>query len=118
LTQTVDKRMCDTPTASFFFGGGSACWRDRNKSQRPGPEKWRQIIDGQEGSGLTVAAYCLERGITQGSFYAWKQRLCQPAKRNHIPLNRDNEGILRFLNSPDVETITRQLRRGALWTRR
>ena len=26
-------------------------------------------------SGLTVVAYCLERGITQGSFYAWKRRL-------------------------------------------
>jgi hypothetical protein len=56
-----------------------------NKSPRPGPEEWRQIIDGQQPSGLTVAAYCLERGITQGSFYTWKRRLRQPAKRNRPP---------------------------------
>ncbi len=56
-----------------------------NKSQLPGAEEWRQIIDGQQPSGLTVAAYCLERGITQGSFYTWKRRLRQPAKRNRSP---------------------------------
>jgi hypothetical protein len=55
-----------------------------DKSQLPGPTEWRQIIDGQQASGLTVAAYCLERGITQGSFYTWKRRLRQPAKRNRL----------------------------------
>jgi len=45
-----------------------------SKSQRPGADEWRQIIDGQQRSGLTVSAYCLERGITQGSFYTWKRR--------------------------------------------
>jgi hypothetical protein len=53
-----------------------------NKSQLPGPEEWRQIIDGQRASGLTVAAYCRDRGITEGAFYAWKRRLRSPAKRN------------------------------------
>jgi hypothetical protein len=56
-----------------------------NKSPRPGPEEWRQIIDGQQSSGLTVAAYCLDRGITQGSFYTWKRRLRSPAKPNRLP---------------------------------
>ena len=55
-----------------------------NKSQRPGPEEWRQLIDEQRSSGLTVAAYCLERGITQGSFYTWKRRLRAPAKPNRL----------------------------------
>lgn len=54
-----------------------------NKSHRLGAEEWRQIIDGQQGSGLTVAAYCLERGVTEGSFYTWKQRLRSPAKPKH-----------------------------------
>jgi transposase-like protein len=53
-----------------------------NKSPRPSPEEWRRIIDGQQTSGLTVAAYCLERGITQGSFFLWKRRLRSPAKSN------------------------------------
>jgi transposase-like protein len=55
-----------------------------NKPQHPGPEEWRQIIDGQQSSGLTVAAYCLDRGITQGSFYTWKRRLRATAKSNRL----------------------------------
>ena len=49
------------------------------KAQRPGIEEWRPIIDGQRSSRLTVAAYCHDRGITQGSFYTWKRRLRSPA---------------------------------------
>jgi hypothetical protein len=55
-----------------------------NKSERPGREEWRQIIDGQRPSGLTVAAYCLQRGVTPGSFYTWKRRLRLPAKPNRL----------------------------------
>ena len=53
-----------------------------NKSQRPGPEEWRQLIDEQRSSGLTVAAYCRDRGIKDSAFYAWKRRLRSPAKPN------------------------------------
>jgi hypothetical protein len=54
------------------------------KSHRPGAEEWRQIIDGQRTSGLTVGAYCRERGITQGSFYTWKRRLRSAVKPNRL----------------------------------
>jgi len=53
-----------------------------NKPQFPSPEEWRQIIDGQRPSGLTVAAYCRDRGIKDSAFYAWKRRLRSPAKSN------------------------------------
>jgi hypothetical protein len=32
-----------------------------------------------------VAAYCLQRGVTQGSFYTWKRRLRSPAKATRLP---------------------------------
>ena len=67
-----------------------------NKSQLPGAEEWRQIIGGQANSGLTVAAYCLERGITQGSFYIWKRRLRQPARRNRSPHCGHSESLTPF----------------------
>jgi|SRR5208282_483598 transposase-like protein len=53
-----------------------------NKSQLPSAEEWRQIIDGQRTSGLTIAAYCRDRGIKDSAFYAWKRRLRSPAKSN------------------------------------
>jgi hypothetical protein len=58
-----------------------------NKSQHPGTEEWHQIIDGQRLSGLTVAAYCQDRGITEGSFYTWKKRLsgAVPSRPKHFP---------------------------------
>ena len=56
-----------------------------NKSNLLGAEQWHQIIEGQRSSGLTVAAYCRDRGVTEGSFYTWKRRLRSPAKSNHSP---------------------------------
>jgi transposase-like protein len=53
-----------------------------NKRQRLGADDWRQIIDGQQPSGLTVAAYCRDRGIKDSAFYAWKRRLRSRAKSN------------------------------------
>ena len=31
-----------------------------------------------------MAAYCLQRGITEASFYTWKQRLRSPAKKKRL----------------------------------
>ncbi len=56
-----------------------------NKSQSLGPDQWRQIIDEQRRSGLTVAAYCRDRGIKDSAFYAWKRRLRSPAKPSGLP---------------------------------
>ena len=55
-----------------------------NKSQRPGREEWRRIVDGQQASGLTVAAYCRDRGIKDSAFYAWKRRLRSPARPSRL----------------------------------
>lgn len=62
-----------------------------DKSQRPDPEEWRQIIDRQRTSGMTMAAYCLEQGITQGSFYTWKRRLRSPAKPTRLGYHADGD---------------------------
>jgi hypothetical protein len=56
-----------------------------NKSQHPGPEECRQIIEEQQPSGLTVAGYCRQRASTQGSFYTWKRRLRTAAMPCHLP---------------------------------
>lgn len=38
-------------------------------------EQWRERIEVQERSGLTVRAYCKERDLREHSFYGWRQRL-------------------------------------------
>ena len=36
---------------------------------------WRQMVDRQAGSGLSIRQFCEKEGISQPSFYAWRKRL-------------------------------------------
>jgi transposase-like protein len=36
---------------------------------------WSKIIAEQEASGLTIRAFCKQRGIGDHSFYRWRRRL-------------------------------------------
>jgi hypothetical protein len=38
-------------------------------------EKWRGLVSEQIGSGLSVAAFCRERGVRSSQLFAWKKRL-------------------------------------------
>ena len=45
---------------------------------------WREVIREQEASGLSIAAFCRQRGIGPASFYSWRTKLRQqedPADR-------------------------------------
>jgi hypothetical protein len=39
--------------------------------------KWRRLVSEQQRSGLSVAAFCRERGLRAPRFFAWKKRLSQ-----------------------------------------
>jgi hypothetical protein len=46
--------------------------------EKPVPAKddqWVERIAEQGRSGLSVKQFCKERGLTEGSFYAWRKRL-------------------------------------------
>jgi len=45
-----------------------------NTSQRRTPDHWREIISGQQASGLSIAAYCRQHGISQQSLFNWRRR--------------------------------------------
>ena len=36
---------------------------------------WKQRLESQKASGLSVDVYCLQEGVTRSSFYRWYQRL-------------------------------------------
>ncbi|WP_425305508.1 IS66 family insertion sequence element accessory protein TnpA [Bremerella cremea] len=38
---------------------------------------WREVISGQAKSGLSVRAFCLQRGVSEASFYAWRRELAR-----------------------------------------
>ena len=43
--------------------------------RRTAADRWRRILQRQQVSGLTVAAYCRRARLSQPSFYAWRRRL-------------------------------------------
>ena len=55
---------------------------------------WRQMVDRQAGSGLSIRQFCEKEGISLPSFYAWRKRLveCQPnGRRTRKPRRRRDE---------------------------
>ncbi len=57
---------------------------------------WRGVIADFAGSGLTVRAYCRQRGVSQAAFYRW--RSCLTAATS----GREGEGFvdLGLLSGP------------------
>ena len=45
-------------------------------------EVWRELVDRQKKSGLTVQSFCQQQGVSGWSFYQWRKRLAmnQPMK--------------------------------------
>jgi len=45
-----------------------------NRQRDAGRERfWRQMLQRQAGSGLSVQAFCRREGLTEPSFYAWRR---------------------------------------------
>lgn len=38
-------------------------------------DQWRQRMERQRASKVTVAAFCREEGVSQATFFAWKRKL-------------------------------------------
>ena len=47
----------------------------RSKRSTAKREKWRQIIESQDASGLSVRAFCRQEGIHETRFYSWRRTL-------------------------------------------
>ena len=37
--------------------------------------RWREILERQAGSGLSVRNFCADEGVSEPSFYAWRRKL-------------------------------------------
>lgn len=46
--------------------------RDRKKEAR-----WRRIVQGQAGSGLSIQAYCAKHGVQTPAYYWWRAELAR-----------------------------------------
>jgi hypothetical protein len=48
---------------------------DQKPAKEDAAARWRKLIEQQQDSGLSVSAYCRERGVSAASLFAWRRRL-------------------------------------------
>ena len=53
--------------------------------QRRSEGAWRELVDRQQQSGLTVAQFCEREGIKSASLYGWRSRLREGPKDTAVP---------------------------------
>ena len=59
--------------------------RGRSESRR---RLWRDLIGRQRKSGMSVAAFCRDRGVSAASFYNWRAKLAEePASGEPVPVS-------------------------------
>ena len=49
---------------------------------------WRDLIERQRTSGLNIARFCGDAGVSQNSFYVWKKRLLTTAQQDRAAMPR------------------------------
>jgi hypothetical protein len=60
--------------------------------RRPERERfWREAVAGHKTSGLSVRAFCVQRGLSEPSFYAWRRDLARrdratPTSATFVPV--------------------------------
>ena len=42
-------------------------------------DQWRQRMERQRASGLSIVAFCREEGVSQATFHVWKRKLHGPS---------------------------------------
>jgi hypothetical protein len=56
--------------------------------------KWRGLVAEQKQSGQNVAAFCRERGLRSGQFFAWKKRLREAEEAQFVAVEvRSTEAV-------------------------
>lgn len=72
--------------------------------------RWRELVDRQASSGLSVRAFCSELGISQPSFYAWRKRLRgreSADRRGDRPsVKKEAEGGSKFIPVRLLESVS------------
>ncbi|MEX1223279.1 MAG: hypothetical protein WEA31_01915 [Pirellulales bacterium] len=65
--------------------------------------RWREILERQAGSQLSIRGFCAAEGISEPSFYAWRKRLAtrnsnaRRARRNVSPAEEASDNARLFI---------------------
>jgi transposase-like protein len=51
---------------------------------------WRDLVERQPTSGLNIARFCADAGISQNAFYVWRKRLLKTPQQDRAAMARRN----------------------------
>ena len=74
--------------------------------------KWKRIIAEQQGSGLSAARFCAERGLWASSLFAWKRKLADAQKGGPTTTGAFVEARVRGVDGEDCGGVTIELASG------
>jgi len=75
--------------------------------------KWRGLVAEQTQSGQGVAAFCRERGLRSGQFFAWKKRLREAEEAQFVAVEvRAAEAVAQPAPGMHIGAIEVRLGRG------
>ncbi len=82
--------------------------------------RWAGIVRAQAASGLTVAAFCAQRGLAVSTFYPWKRRLASAAAAPRAATSAPAfvEAMVAPTDGPDERGVTIVLGAAGPGTRR
>ena len=49
---------------------------------------WRDLVERQPTSGLNIARFCADAGVSQNSFYVWKKQLLTTTQQDRAAMPR------------------------------
>ena len=71
---------------------------------------WRDLIGRQPSSGLSIASFCDQAGVSANSFFVWKRRLRSRARDSQRRRRRDVDGATRRVLQNPAGILRRQVR--------
>ena len=76
----------------------------RTRHRDPDRERfWREAVAGQRESGQSVRAFCVNRDVSEASFYAWRREL---AERDRVTMTQSAKFVpLQVISESIVEVV-------------
>lgn len=68
-------------------------------------EFWREIVNGQSGSGMSCNKYCISKGVNYDRFLYWQgkfRRLEQQTERSLVKSKTDFISLANFIENDEI----------------
>jgi hypothetical protein len=78
---------------------------------------WREVVGGHANSGLSIKAYCGDRGVSEASFFAWRRELARRVAKSSQPAKAHERLALKQAGPRSRRKISPEHHGVPLWAR-